>query len=262
MGGKAPLLSRGIFLRLKFTAERSDSRNVVMVEIAVNALVWWGLSEEVCMLRAVVPVESEVVVERRERERLLWIGWRERCGREGDEMEEGFLNWARTGGALMDLEGLYGAPEGGVEWFFRDRGGIERWREAVREGQEVVSRRLVREMYSVATADIGGAYRDGRLLPVEEWPEGLRRGIRSFEVREEEVDGVVNRTMRFQLMDKLRAAQMLGNELGVMTTRVKVEASDSLAAVLGRTLAGPADGGSGVLDAEVVPESPEKEASG
>jgi len=48
----------------------------------------------------------------------------------------------------------------------------------------------VREIYSIATADVAGAFdEDGALLPVQDWPAPLRRACSGFEVAEVKVHG-------------------------------------------------------------------------
>lgn len=56
----------------------------------------------------------------------------------------------------------------------------------------------VREIYSIATADVIGAFdaETGNLLPVQEWPAPLRRSCSGFEIAEVKVDGETTTTIR------------------------------------------------------------------
>ena len=77
--------------------------------------------------------------------------------------------------------------------------------------------RIVREIAFIATADIASAFDDeGRLLPVQQIPEPVRRAISSYE--EEETLTGMKRKIRF--WDKGKALDQAGKYLGMFLERI------------------------------------------
>jgi phage terminase small subunit len=92
---------------------------------------------------------------------------------------------------------------------------------SVRALQEyrVRAKRVMEELYSVATADIGEAYgADGELLPLRSMPKGLRMAVAAVESEQGE-DGVA--VKRIKLWDKLKAIELFGKHLGLFTDKVE-----------------------------------------
>ena len=82
---------------------------------------------------------------------------------------------------------------------------------------KITAEQVVRELALIAFSDIREAFDDhGRLLPLQEIPEGARRAICSLD--SVETTGAVRRwSFRIRLCDKLRALELLGKHLPMFT---------------------------------------------
>lgn len=98
--------------------------------------------------------------------------------------------------------------------------------------------RVLREIYRIATADVGLAFNsDGGLLPIKEIPEDVRRAISGLDVEElfegrgdeREQTGVLK---KIRFWSKTEAARDLAKHLGLLIDRLelngKVDIADSL----------------------------------
>jgi len=96
---------------------------------------------------------------------------------------------------------------------------------------EVKADDVLRELLRLAGTDIGRAFdAQGRLLPLAQMPEDVRRAIASVEVLESDEGPGVVRKVKF--WDKPRALELLGKHLRLFVDKVEHSASEDLAALL------------------------------
>ena len=92
---------------------------------------------------------------------------------------------------------------------------------------------------------------DGRLKPVNEWPERAAALVAGFEVHEdlgkvdpdEDEDGAamaVGRVAKVKLVDPLRKLELMGKELGLFKNKVEVSGKVTLAMLVEESLVEPA----------------------
>jgi phage terminase small subunit len=77
---------------------------------------------------------------------------------------------------------------------------------------EMKAERVVAEVAAIALADPKDAYdANGELLPINEWPEALRRAVAGFEVEERSIQGVPTgrvRTTKVKFWNKTQALEL------------------------------------------------------
>lgn len=85
---------------------------------------------------------------------------------------------------------------------------------------EVKTEDVLRELLRLALVDVGRAYDEsGRLLPLHEMPEDVRRAIVAVEVDESKAAGVVRKV---KFADKVRGLELLGKHLRLFAEKVEV----------------------------------------
>ena len=89
--------------------------------------------------------------------------------------------------------------------------------EAEARRQGIAPEQIIAEQACAAFLDPGRLFKDGRLLPIEEMPEDVRRAVKTVKVRgiqadDESVKGVI---AEIQLHDKLKALKDIGEHLGM-----------------------------------------------
>lgn len=94
--------------------------------------------------------------------------------------------------------------------------------------------RVLLELARIGTCDLGEAFdKDGKLLPIREMPEGIRRSLSGFEV-EALFEGVgqdrlqVGITTKVKLLDKVKALELLGKHLKLFTDKLELGGKVSL----------------------------------
>lgn len=98
-----------------------------------------------------------------------------------------------------------------ILWLNRDPGRRQAYETSLDARAEWMVRRLLGELKRIALVDVGQAYEaDGRLKPIHEIPEEVRRCIAAVETLEGK-DGVVLKKVRF--VDKLKANELIGKHL-------------------------------------------------
>jgi phage terminase small subunit len=106
---------------------------------------------------------------------------------------------------------------------------------------EVKADDVLRELIRVMTVDVARAFDvNGRLLPLQQMPEDVRRAIASFEVEESLVSDTVVRKVKF--LDKMRAVELGMKHLGLLIEKVKVEGTITLEQLVTASFQKP-DGG-------------------
>jgi phage terminase small subunit len=150
----------------------------------------------------------------------------------------------------IDLQANKWARDPDVQSFIR-----ERQREAEREA-EIRLADVIRELRDILQTDIGLAMDpdSGAIRNIDDWPEGLRKAVKSIKVREtfETIDGTKIWTGQIKdvsFWSKTDAANMLLKRLGAYAPE-KVEHSVTLASLVGATQAPAAK-----PEADAIPES-------
>lgn len=90
---------------------------------------------------------------------------------------------------------------------------------------EITAERVLTEIARIAYVDVSRAYDEkGRLLPLHEMPEDVRRAIAGVEVAEERVDGVVvGEVRKVKFWDKKGSLDLLGRHLKLFTDVLEVK---------------------------------------
>lgn len=97
---------------------------------------------------------------------------------------------------------------------------------------EVKSDDILRELLRLATTDIGKAFDEhGRMLPLKDMPEDVRRAISGLEVTSLG-DGEVGTVTKVKFWDKVRGLELLGKHLKLFTEKVEHSATESFAALV------------------------------
>ena len=97
---------------------------------------------------------------------------------------------------------------------------------------EVTSDMVIEELARLAFVDIGKLYDEsGKLLPVHEIPEGVRRAVLGIDVFEEtegrgEAKELVGLTKKVRVADKIRALELLGKHLRLFADRTEITGAD------------------------------------
>jgi len=94
---------------------------------------------------------------------------------------------------------------------------------------------IIREILNAATIDIADAYDDnGKLLPINEMPEPLRKSITSIET-DELFEGTGNQrehigtTKKIKIQDRAKSLELLGKHLKMFTDVVEIPGLEGLA---------------------------------
>ena len=108
--------------------------------------------------------------------------------------------------------------------------------------------RVLTELATFAYSDVAEAFNeDGTLKHLKDFPEGLRRAVKSFEV-EELFEGTgqdrfkVGRTVKVTLWPKDKGLELLGRNQKLFTDKIEHSADESLADLLAAAMKGGGDG--------------------
>lgn len=87
----------------------------------------------------------------------------------------------------------------------------------------VTQDRVVQELARLGFSDLRGVFRDGRLLPPEEWPDEVARAISAIKVTTRNVgEGEVEHVAEVKLWSKTEALVTLARHLGMLVDRQQV----------------------------------------
>lgn len=138
-----------------------------------------------------------------------------------------------SGGTVITLADLYQVPYGELMgWIRLDQDRSKAYELALKDRQEWLFERTMQELMAIATHDIKDIFdEDGRLKPIEQWPDATRAAVAGFEVEELYASKGSDRVQsgwnkKVKLADKLRALELIGRNLGAW--KDKVEHSGSL----------------------------------
>lgn len=112
------------------------------------------------------------------------------------------------------------------------------------ERVEVKADDVLRELIRIFSVDIGKAYdKEGRLLPLHEMPEDIRRAIAGIETDELYAGGgesrvEIGQTRKVKFLDKTKAIELAMRHLGLFKDKVQLEAGPTLEQLL-RAAAAP-----------------------
>ena len=124
-------------------------------------------------------------------------------------------------------------------WITRDQARHKRYSEAAQMGMEWIKQRILNELRCSGMVDIRSILnKDGTVMDPSEWPEETARAIAGIEV-EDNYTGKgdqrekVGTTTKVKLIDKTKALEMMGKELGMFVQRNKVEVVTRLEDLVG-----------------------------
>jgi hypothetical protein len=106
--------------------------------------------------------------------------------------------------------------------------------EALREAH-ITAKRTMLEIGRVAFANRAAMWREGRLLPFEDWPADALALLEGFEVIVKNAaagDGHTDTVHKVHLAKKLRALELLAKHFGLVQDRVELTAAEPLLAKL------------------------------
>lgn len=157
--------------------------------------------------------------------------------------EPGFMdsicNSLIEGLALTEIAHNFGVSYSGLSrWINADKGRLEAFKDATRFRNEFFAERVREELRAIGTADIRKLYdAEGRLLPVQDWPDEIAKAVASVKVFEE-FEGAgqdrikVGEVREVKKWDKLKALESLGRTIAMFTDKTEVTASESLEALI------------------------------
>ena len=98
----------------------------------------------------------------------------------------------------------------------------------------VTAERVVVELARIAFGDARAIFSSaGELLPPAEWPNELSAAISGVEVAtNSKGEGAVEHVAKVRFWDKVRALELLARHLGMLNDKLKLDASEGLAAAL------------------------------
>lgn len=108
-----------------------------------------------------------------------------------------------------------------LQWIHNSPEREEKYNLALSARKEWAIERVLQEVQLLGVVDIRKAYTaGGQLLPVEQMPDEIARAITSVDVSEDE-DG--NISSRIKLVDKLKALELLGKQVGMFVDRHELD---------------------------------------
>lgn len=124
------------------------------------------------------------------------------------------------------------------------REAVDEAKRARAERVEVKQDTVLRELLRIATVDIGQAYdEEGRLRPLKDIPEDVRRAIAGIEVDEiGGEEGGIGFTRKVKFWDKPKALELIGKHLKLFTDRFEVEGKLTLEQLVAASFTKPEDG--------------------
>jgi phage terminase small subunit len=97
---------------------------------------------------------------------------------------------------------------------------------------EITADRVLKELARIAFLDLAGAYdENGRLLPIKDMPEDVRRAIAGMKVYAERISGgdgdddEIGETTEIKTVDKTKALQLIGQHLKMFTEKREITGS-------------------------------------
>lgn len=134
------------------------------------------------------------------------------------------------GGTLIEWSRAYGVKFALLAgWIAGDKDRKDGYRLALRMRDEYLSEMVVRNLRMYADFDPALMYDDsGKLLPVKDMPEGIRRALAGIEVSED-LGGVL--TKRIKWIDPGRAIELLGKYRKMFTEVKEIRQDVSLTVV-------------------------------
>lgn len=151
-----------------------------------------------------------------------------------DSMDTIFAHLA-NGGDLITLAQLWNVRYSDlIGWLNEDEGRKKRLMEALTAQQEWAVARLLHEIKKISFIDIRKIFNDDHTIkPPKEWPDDVAAAVAGIEMLEE-FEGTgdqrqqVGWTKKLKLIDKLKALELLGKDLGRFVNRTEVSGKVTL----------------------------------
>lgn len=126
-----------------------------------------------------------------------------------------------TGATLVECAKTFGLSYGSLScWISADKTRRERYDTAIDLRGEFLSDLVIRQLRDLVSMDISQAYDDaGKLLPLREMPESIRKVIIAIETSES-LDGEVQ-TKRVRFADSTKALELLGKYRKMFTDKIE-----------------------------------------
>lgn len=126
-----------------------------------------------------------------------------------------------TGATLLECAKTWGLTYGSLScWIAADKTRRERYETAIELRGEFLSDLVIRQLRDLVSMDISEAYDEtGKLLPIRQMPEAIRRVIIAIETQESLDGGTTMKRVRFA--DSTKAVELLGKYRKMFTDKVE-----------------------------------------
>ena len=125
-------------------------------------------------------------------------------------------NWVSNGGSLIDLckyLSIQYSPV--IKWINKEDDRRKNYEISLRDREEWMVQELINELKRITAIDVRRAFDSkGSLLPINEMPEDVVKGMSAFDVDD-------NGKVKVRFLDKLRAIEVLGKNLKMFIDRVE-----------------------------------------
>ncbi len=112
--------------------------------------------------------------------------------------------------------------------------------EALVSRSEALRWQMEDQLHAVSTFDMRKLFKDGQLVPVEDWPAEIGAAVAGLDIEDmfEEVNDVktlVGYLKKFKVWDKLKAIDSLGKQHGMFKDKTSERIADSLESLLAKS---------------------------
>jgi len=148
---------------------------------------------------------------------------------------EDIFSYVANGGSIIELCNLWDVRYYDMmRWIRKEPARSELYDSAVDAWLHYYVTRLMDEVKALATVDLADAYdEDGQLLPLREMPQHVRAAIAAVDRTEQVGEDGSKTTVKVKLWDKLKAIEMLGNQLGIFNRTLNVKVGVTLEQLVG-----------------------------
>jgi hypothetical protein len=156
-----------------------------------------------------------------------------------DTIENIFDHVANGGDLISFCQALKIRYSDLASWITSDNVRLRKYSDACDMGKEWTKQRIMRELSHMGTFNLQDVLTpDGQTKPINEWPEGMARAIAGVTI-EDIYEGHgkdrehIGEIRKVKLVDKIKALELTGRELGMFKTNVKVERETRLEDLVG-----------------------------
>lgn len=149
---------------------------------------------------------------------------------DSSQLIEQICSHVASGGSLASLSTKLNTPFYDIiAWIEANKDRLDRYHRAVEYRDEWCKDVVLQELRILASFDIRKLYdQENNLIPVHEWPEEVAKCIESFEVTGEQ-----GHLKKVKATSRLKAIETLMKNLGLLTPKIQIEASESLEKLIG-----------------------------